>query len=128
MSSRTPILLKARPTPAPLAVLLAPPRPDGLELCLDARYLAPNDWLPRLRAIMAAAPHAGEGGFQYIVEGPIRSLDGEFFDVTRGAADDEEALVRLTRFGADLGATVAVIHLIAPTSAPEAIRPARRAE
>src|SRR4051812_19069752 len=125
MSSRTPILLKARPTPAQLADRLATPRPDGLELYLDARDLAPNDWLPRLHAIMAAAPRAGEDGFQYIVEGPIRSLDGEFFDVTRGAAADEEALVRLTRFGADLGATVAIIHLIAPTSDQEAIRPAQ---
>lgn len=128
MNADTPILLKARPTPAQLRDRLAAPRPDGLELYLDARDLAPDDWLPRLRAILAAAPRAGEDGFHYIVEGPIRSLDGEFFDVTRGAAADEEALVRLTRFGADLGASVAVIHLIAPTSDPEAIKPTRRAE
>jgi sugar phosphate isomerase/epimerase len=128
MTVATPILLKARPTTAQLRDRLAAPRPDGLELYLDARDLAPEDWLPRLRAIMAAAPRAGEGGFNYIVEGPIRSLDGEFFDVTRGAADDEEALVRLARFGADLGATVAIIHLIAPTSDPAAITPARREE
>ncbi len=124
----TPILLKARPTPAQLRDRLGSPRPDGLELYLDARDLAPDDWLPRLRAIMADAPRAGTAGFAYIVEGPIRSLDGEFFDVTRGAAADEEALVRLTGFGAAIGAAVAVIHLIAPTGDPTAIRPARREE
>lgn len=131
------ILLKARPTPAQLRDRLAAPRPDGLELYLDARDLAdPNPhsalrvphsegWLSRLRAIMADAPQAGDG-FAYVVEGPIRSLDGAFFDVTRGAAPDEEALVRLTGFGAELGATVAVIHLIAPTTDPAALRPGAR--
>jgi sugar phosphate isomerase/epimerase len=128
MNDRAQVLLKARPTPAQLADRLATPRPEGLELYLDARDLAPDDWLPRLRAIMAAAPRAGDDGFAYIVEGPIRSLDGAFFDVTRGAAADLEALTRLTRFGADLGARVAVIHLIAPTSDPAAIRPERRDE
>jgi sugar phosphate isomerase/epimerase len=128
MSDRARILLKARPTPAQLADRLAAPRPEGLELYLDARDLAPDDWLPRLRAIMAAAPHAGEGGFAYVVEGPIRSLDGEFFDVTRGAAADLEALARLARFGADLGATTAVIHLIAPTGDAALIGPERRGE
>jgi hypothetical protein len=127
VSERTPILLKARPTPAQLRDRLAAPRPDGLELYLDARDLAPSDWLPRLRAIMAQTPRAGEGDFAWIVEGPIRSLDGEFFDVTRGARADEEAIERLARFGADLGATVAVIHLIAPTADPAHIRPDRRA-
>jgi hypothetical protein len=139
------ILLKARPTPAQLRDRLAAPRPDGLELYLDARDITdPNpqsairglsssgakdshseDWLSRLRTIMADAPRASDG-FAYIVEGPIRSLDGEFFDVTRAAAADEEALVRLARFGAELGATVAVIHLIAPTTDPAALRPGAR--
>lgn len=132
------ILLKARPTPAQLRDRLAEPRPDGLELYLDARDLSDSpiphstlrtphsrDWLPRLRAIMAEAPRAGVD-FAYIVEGPIRSLDGEFFDVTRGAAADEEALVRLTSFGAELGAMVAVIHLIAPTADPALLRPNAR--
>jgi sugar phosphate isomerase/epimerase len=128
MSDRARVLLKARPTPAQIADRLAPLRPEGLELYLDARDLAPDDWLPRLRAIMAAAPRAGDDGFAYIVEGPIRSLDGEFFDVTRGAIADLEALTRLAHFGADLGAQVAVIHLIAPTSDPAAIRPDRRDE
>ncbi|HET8627523.1 MAG TPA: hypothetical protein VFL91_08895, partial [Thermomicrobiales bacterium] len=107
------ILLKARPTPAQLADRLAAPRPDGLELYLDARDLAPADWLPRLRATMAAAPPAGD--FTYVVEGPIRSLDGAFFDVTRESAADREALARLVAFGAAIGASAAVIHLIGPT-------------
>ncbi|HEY8597634.1 MAG TPA: hypothetical protein VIL85_04345 [Thermomicrobiales bacterium] len=124
--SRTPILLKARPTSAQLHDRLLAPRPAGLELYLDARDIGPTDWLPRLRGIMAAAPTVDEH-FQYIVEGPIRSLDGAFFDVTRQAHADEEALVRLTRFGGELGASVAVIHLIAPTSDPAALAPAARA-
>jgi len=124
--NQTPILLKARPTPAQLRDRLAAPRPDGLELYLDARDIGSTDWLPRLHAIMAAAP-AVSARFQYIVEGPIRSLDGAFFDVTRGAPADEEALVRLTRFGGELGASVAVIHLIAPTSDPAALASAERA-
>ncbi|HEX5501086.1 MAG TPA: hypothetical protein VFW96_00605, partial [Thermomicrobiales bacterium] len=107
------ILLKARPTPAQLADRLAAPRPDGLELYLDARDLAPADWLPRLLAIMAAAPPAGD--FAYVVEGPIRSLDGAFFDVTRESDADREALARLAAFGAAIGASAAVIHLIGPT-------------
>ena len=117
------ILLKARPTPAQLADRLAPPRPDGLELYLDARDLAPDDWLPRLLAIMAAAPRARDG-FTYVVEGPIRSLDGAYFDVTRAAPADDEALVRLARFSGALGAEVAVIHLIAPTRDPADLSPA----
>jgi sugar phosphate isomerase/epimerase len=121
----TPILLKARPTAIQLRDRLAAPRPDGLELYLDARDIGPDDWLPRLEAIIAAAPRASDD-FHWIVEGPIRSLDGEFFDVTRQAAADEEALVRLTRFGATIGAEVAIIHLIAPTHDPAAIAPARR--
>ena len=126
MSDRARLLLKARPTPAQLADRLAAPRPEGLELYLDARDLAPADWLPRLGAIMAAAPRAGDRGFAYVVEGPIRSLDGEFFDVTRDAPADLEALARLARFGAEIGATTAVIHLIAPTSDPTAIGADRR--
>ncbi len=119
------ILLKARPTPAQLRDRLALPRPDGLELYLDPRDLAPDDWLPRLRAIMAAAPRA-EDGFAYVVEGPIRSLDGVPFDVTRRAAPDEETLARLTRFGGELGATVAVIHLSAPADDPAVLAPGCR--
>ncbi len=124
--SDTLILLKARPTVAQLRDRMAAPCPDGLELYLDARDIGPPDWLPRLRAIMATAPLAGDD-FHYIVEGPIRSLDGAFFDPTRQAPADEEALVRLARFGAELGARVAVIHLIAPTSDPAALAPIRRA-
>lgn len=123
----TPILLKARPTPAQLRDRLATPRPDGLELYLDARDIAPDDWLPRLEAILDAAPR-NDPQFQYIVEGPIRSLDGAFFDVTRDAPADDEAIVRLVRCGAMLGARVAVIHLIAPTADVAAIGPDRREE
>jgi sugar phosphate isomerase/epimerase len=124
--SDVPILLKARPTPAQLRDRLAAPRPDGLELYLDARDIAPDDWLPRLLAILGDAPPA-DGAFHYIVEGPIRSLDGAFFDVTRDAPADDEAIIRLTRGGAALGARVAVIHLIAPTADAAAIGPKRRA-
>lgn len=118
------ILLKARPTPVQLADRLGAPRPDGLELYLDARDIAPAGWLPRLLAIMAAAPPASD--FAYVVEGPIRSLDGAFFDVTRAAPADEEALARVARFGAALGATVMVIHLIGPTSDPADLVPSGR--
>lgn len=126
MDGAAKILLKARPTPAQLRDRLAAPCPDGLEFYLDPRDLAPDDWLPRLRAVMAAAPRAGEDGFAYVVEGPIRSLDGVPFDVTRGAPADEETLVRLARFGGDLGATIAVIHLSAPSDDPAVLAPARR--
>jgi len=123
--STVPILLKARPTPAQLRDRLVAPRPDGLELYLDARDIAPDDWLPRLLAILGAAPRA-DSGFHYIVEGPIRSLDGAFFDVTRDAPAADEAIVRLTQCGAALGARVAVIHLIAPTVDTAAIGPGQR--
>ena len=54
------ILLKARPTPAQLRDRLAAPRPDRLELYLDARDITdPNPHsdglVPWLRAIMVEA-------------------------------------------------------------------------
>lgn len=123
-ATRAKLLLKARATPAQLADRLAPPRPEGLELYLDARDIAPDDWLSRLLTVLAAAPPAGD--FAYIVEGPVRSLDGAYFDVTRGATADDEALVRLARFGQAIGASVAVIHLIGPTSNPADLAPDAR--
>jgi len=62
--------------------------------------------------VEAARP---EVPFDLVVEGPLRSLDGAFFDISRPSAANQEILRRLTTFGARIGAKVAVIHLIAPS-------------
>src|SRR5688572_22980063 len=72
------LLLKARPTPAQLADRLRSPRPDGLELYLDTADVADDDALSRsLRALERANLPAG---FTLLIEGPVRSLDGVFFE------------------------------------------------
>lgn len=118
------ILLKARPVGGQVADRLAPPRPDGLELYLDAADLADTGWVGPLRAALDRA--YPDGWPPIIVEGPLRSLDGEFFDVTRSSPADLEVIVRLARIGRELGAAAANIHCINPSADPAAFDPGRR--
>ncbi len=118
------ILLKARPVGGQVADRLAPPRPDGLELYLDAADLADTGWVGPLRAALDRA--YPDGRPPIIVEGPLRSLDGAFFDVTRSSPADLEVIARLTRIGRELGAVAANIHCINPSADPAGFDPGRQ--
>ena len=118
------VLLKARPTAAQLADRLGPPVPDGLELYLDTADLATNEAMDgvarRLDDLELPA------GFTLLVEGPIRSLDGEFFDLTRDSEADRELTRRLVGLSKRIGARGANVHAIAPDSDPTALTPGNR--
>ena len=113
MAVRLPrVALKARPTAEQLADRLRPPLPEGLELYLDAADIARPGWLSLLRARLDAHPRPE--GFALLVEGPIRSLDGEFFDLSVDSPANRAVVERLARFGQAVGAVAACVHLIAP--------------
>ena len=107
------IVLKARPTARQLTDRLRSPMPEGLEIYLDVRDIAPNDWLERLLRIWDAQSWPAD--FAVLVEGPIRSLDGSFFDLTMDSVANRTVIDRLTTFGKQVGAVAACIHEIAPT-------------
>src|SRR5262245_45135485 len=77
------IVLKARPTPIQIADRLRDPAPEGLEIYLDASDIAPDDFLARLLGVLDVPRSPG---FALLVEGPVRSLDGRFFDLTDDSA------------------------------------------
>jgi hypothetical protein len=106
------IVLKARPTPVQIADRLRDPAPEGLEIYLDAIDIAPDDFLARLRAVLDVPRPAG---FTLLVEGPVRSLDGGYFDLTVDSASNRAVVDRLAAFGRAVDAVAACVHLIAPT-------------
>src|SRR5438874_5574836 len=110
--ARAKILLKARPTPRQLADRLRPPLPEGLELYLDGQDVATAEArqgvIDRLRAYDLPAD------FALVVEGPIRGLDGEYFDLADQRPANYELLDRLAELGAAVGAAGLVIHAIVP--------------
>jgi sugar phosphate isomerase/epimerase len=108
------IVMKARPTAGQIADRLRTPAPEGLELYLDAADVAPPDYLPvLLDRIAAAAPPAD---FTFLVEGPVRSLDSTFFDLTVDSEANRLVVDRLAAVGQAIGAVAACVHLIAPTT------------
>jgi hypothetical protein len=106
------IVLKARPTPVQIADRLRDPAPEGLEIYLDANDIAPDDFLSRLLGVLDRPRPAG---FTLLVEGPVRSLDGSFFDLTVDSPANRALVDRLASFGRAVGAIAACVHLIAPT-------------
>jgi sugar phosphate isomerase/epimerase len=106
------ILLKARPTPPQLADRLRPPLPDGLELYLDGRDVATP--AARRGVIELVQGYALPPDFAVVVEGPIRGLDGEFFDLADLRPASFELVERLAEMGGTLGAAGLVIHAIVP--------------
>ncbi|MHB1133070.1 MAG: hypothetical protein ACYC4L_11890 [Chloroflexota bacterium] len=118
------LLLKARPTIAQLADRLGPPPPEGLELYLDASDIQGEGWLEQIVERCRAQPLPPS--FAWVVEGPLRSLDGEFFDLARDAPADREVLRRIVACGQALGAAAVVIHCIAPTRDPQRLTGAER--
>jgi sugar phosphate isomerase/epimerase len=106
------ILLKARPTAEQLADRFAPPWPDGLELYLDrADVLTEDDCAQVLRRIRSYRLPAG---FSFVVEGPIRGLDNEYFDLGACTEPTKELVRRLGRMASELGAEGVVMHCIMP--------------
>src|SRR5579864_698843 len=104
------LLLKARPTPAQLADRLRPIDgvwPDGIELYLAASDLAD---VSRVAQLILRAPVPD--GFVWLIEGPVDSLDGEDFDVSRDSEADIEVLERLAQLARIIGAKAVNIHVI----------------
>lgn len=112
------LLLKARPTRAQLADRLRPVDgvwPDGIELYLAAADLATPQILDDItERIAEAAKHAPQD-FAWLIEGPVDSIDGADFDVTRDSQADLLVLERLAELARRIGARAVNIHLIAPS-------------
>jgi hypothetical protein len=110
------LCLKARPTPTQLADRLQPVDgvwPDGLELYLAAADLATHDVLGN---IADAIRHARvPDGFAWLIEGPVDSLDGADFDVTRESPADYLVLERLAYLAERIQARAVNIHVISPS-------------
>jgi Xylose isomerase-like TIM barrel len=114
------LLLKARPTPRQLADRLRAPYPDGLELYLDAVDLADEAAMGAAVANLEACKLPAD--FTLLIEGPVRSLDGAFFDLTREAEADLEVVRRLGRLASRIGARAVNVHAIAPTAESSDLR------
>jgi hypothetical protein len=111
------LCLKARPTPAQLADRLRPIDgvwPDGLELYLSASDLRDFSELEAIAARLQQQPVPS--GFAWLIEGPVDSLDGGDFDVTRESEADDEVVRRLAWLAQQIGARAVNIHVIAPSS------------
>jgi sugar phosphate isomerase/epimerase len=109
------LCLKARPTPAQLADRLRPVDgvwPDGLELYLAAADLAEPRLLDDLVGRIQACDVPDR--FAWLIEGPVDSLDGADFDVTRQSEADRQVVRRLAELARRIQARAVNIHLIAP--------------
>jgi sugar phosphate isomerase/epimerase len=106
------ILLKARPTPTQLADRFRSPWPDGLELYLDRADIVTEDEchavVERVRAYDLPED------FAFVVEGPIRSLDNEYVDISACTPATKELVARLGWMARELGADGVVTHCIIP--------------
>jgi sugar phosphate isomerase/epimerase len=106
------ILLKARPTATQLADRFSDPWADGLELYLDRADVVDAQEcaavLERIRSYDLPAD------FAFVVEGPIRSLDNEYVDISANTPATQELTRRLGMMAAELGAGGVVMHCIMP--------------
>ena len=110
------LLLKARPTLPQLRDRLRPPLPDGLELYLDAVDVATEEAMDSVVRNLDAV--GLPTGWTLLVEGPVRSLDGSFFETTRDHEADRELVRRLVSLAARIGARTVNLHLIRPCASP----------
>jgi hypothetical protein len=111
------LCLKARPTLAQLADRLRPVDdvwPDGLELYLAAADLSTPAVLDTIieRVLSADVPD----GFAWLIEGPVDSLDGGDFDITRQSDADLLVIERLAELAARIKAKAVNIHVISPSA------------
>jgi hypothetical protein len=114
------LCLKARPTPAQLADRLRPVDgvwPDGLELYLAAADVADACAVDAVAQRIQAC--AVPPGFAWLIEGPVDSLDGADFDVTRESPADRLVVRRLAELAGRIAARAVNIHLIAPSDDPD---------
>ncbi|MCA1645534.1 MAG: hypothetical protein LC797_08745 [Chloroflexi bacterium] len=114
---RAKLCLKARPTDAQLADRLRAVDgmwPDGVELYLAAADLATPAILETVaeRVLAAEVP----AGFAWLIEGPVDSLDGGDFDVTRASEADRLVVERLANLAARIKAAAVNIHVISPSA------------
>lgn len=112
----TELCLKARPSAAQLADRLRPVDgllADGLELYLDTRDIADQPTMDGVVERIQALDLPEE--FTLLIEGPVGSLDGSFFDVTRNSAADDEVIARLAGLARRLNAQAVNIHVITPS-------------
>ena len=125
-TTRPALLLKARPTATQLADRFRDPAPAGVELYLDVCDVSGADWQERLvRAWQEAAVPAEP---VTLIEGPIHSLDGAYFDLTRAADADYELIDRLLVAARMLSARAINIHCVAPCLDPELLAESVREE
>ena len=113
---RAKLCLKARPTERQLADRLRPldyAFPDGLELYLDAADLADRSTMDAVIERLQA--YALPPDFALLIEGPVGSLDGEFFDVTRQSEADRQVVDHLAALAGRIGAKAVNVHVIAPS-------------
>jgi hypothetical protein len=123
------LCLKARPTPAQLADRLRPVDgvwPDGLELYLAAADLADAATMEAIVERIRAA--RVPDGFAWLIEGPVDSLDGADFDVTRDSSADALVVERLAALAERIRAQAVNIHVIAPSPDLSRLSLACRAE
>jgi len=106
------VLLKGRPTPAQLADRLQPPWPGGLELYLDRADVVTEDECKAVIARIKAQDLPPE--FAFVVEGPLRGIDNEFFDLTICNDATREMIRRLGWMAQEIGADGVVMHCIMP--------------
>ena len=110
------LCLKARPTLAQIADRLRPIDgvvADGLELYLAAEDLASPRRVDEVVELVEAQDLPA--GFAVLIEGPVDSLDGRDFDVTRDSQADELVVERLAELARRIGAAAVNIHVIAPS-------------
>jgi hypothetical protein len=110
------LLLKARPTPSQLADRLRPVDglwPDGLELYLAAADLASSSELNAVADRIAGTDVPR--GFTWLIEGPVDSLDGRDFDITRESESDLTVVERLAELTRRIDARAVNIHVISPS-------------
>lgn len=115
-TSRAHLCLKARPTPAQLADRLRPVDgtfPDGLELYLDVADLRDDTAMDDV--VRRVEDYSLPPSFALLIEGPVGSLDGAFFDIARDAEADEAVVRRLAGLARRVGARAVNIHVIAPS-------------
>jgi len=108
--------LKARPTPVQLADRLRPVDglwPEGVELYLAAADLsAPARVATIVEGVLGAEV---PDDFVWLIEGPVDSLDGGDFDITRQSEADQVVIERLADLAARIKARAVNIHVISPS-------------
>jgi hypothetical protein len=116
MAASAKLCLKARPTPTQLADRLRPVDgvwPEGLELYLAAADLASSTIVAEIAERIAKTDVPRD--FAWLIEGPVDSLDGADFDVTRHSDADTTVVERLADLARRIHARAVNIHVISPS-------------